>query len=158
MMLCCNLSYCQPVPANHEMNRNIVGTLWTFEEMMATHLNLQKDSAFFLLKGEVKSIEQDNNHAENLPYSRNFNENENCCSVTFDTGGNITKYNDFNYVYEGGKILYRVSNGQNVKIKYVYEYNTSGKISVMKYFCPADTEKGCMYKIYYTYDDRGNMT
>ncbi len=158
MVLCCNLSYCQPVPANHEMDSDIEQTLWIFEDMMLTHINLQKDSAFFLLKGEVKSIEQDNDLTEDLPYSRNFNENENCCSVTFDTCGNITNYNDLNYVYGDGKILYRVCNRQNVKRKHVYEYDKSGKISVIKYFCPADTEKGCMYKIYHTYDDRGNMT
>ena len=155
MMLCCNLSYCQPVPANHEMDSDIEQTLWIFEDMMLTHINLQKDSAFFLLKGEVKSIEQEVNQEKDLPFSRNFNENENECSVTFDKGGNVTNYNDWNYVYEGGKILYRVCNRQ--KRKHVYEYDKSGNISVIKYFCPAD-DKACMYKIYHTYDDRGNMT
>ncbi|MDD3911582.1 MAG: hypothetical protein PHZ22_05310 [Bacteroidales bacterium] len=154
-VLCCNPSYCQPVPANHEMNSDILGTLWTFDEMMVTHLNLQKDSAFFLLKGKVKSIEQEKSLTGDLRFSRNFNENEDQWTVTFDTCGNVTKFKDFDYVYGDGKILF----SRGINRKYVYEYDASGRISVIKYFCPADdVEKGCMYKIYHTYDDRGNMT
>lgn len=154
-VLCCNSSYCQPVPAKHEMNSDILGTLWTFEELMMSHLNLQKDSAFFLLKGKVKSIEQERLLTGDQCFSRNFNENEDQWTVTFDTCGNVTKFKDFDYVYGDGKILF--SNGVNRK--FVYEYDALGRISVIKYFCPADDiKKGCMYKIYHKYDDRGNMT
>ena len=160
-VLCCNSSYCQPVPAKQEKHSDIQQTLWTFDEMMLTHLNLRKDSAFFLLKGNVKSVEQETPLTGgpltvDQCASRNFDENEEQWTVTFDTCGNVTKFKEFDYVYGEGKILF----SRGINRKYVYEYDASGRISVIKYFCPADAtvEKGCMYKIYHTYDDRGNMT